>query len=59
MAIKCHIIYTTVVLNPQQPFLVMADSLEPTMFVCQLDARECQDVTDRRLVSEWLPLSLG
>ncbi len=37
----------------------MADSLELAMFVCQLDARECQEVTDRRLVSKWLPVSLG
>lgn len=37
----------------------MADSLEQAMFVCQLDARECQEVTDRRLVSKWLHLSLG
>lgn len=36
-----------------------ADSLELDMFVYQLDARECQEVTDRRLVSKWLPLSLG
>lgn len=31
----------------------MADSLVRAMFVCQLDARECQEVTDRRLVSKW------
>lgn len=40
-------------------FFLTAYSLAWAMFVCQLDARECQEVTDRRLVSKWLPLSLG
>lgn len=59
---KCQWIYTSEVIRTLVAFFFfkgMAASLEQAMFVCQLDSRECQEVTERRLVCKWLPVSQG